>query len=171
MLSVHSRIALVGLVAAVSVSLSGCTTVSTLWEAFAVSSEPVPTPTESATSAPTGLVTLAVGDCIERDALEDENQATVPFVSCDEPHDLEVYFSLTLDDGDYPSVEQLTHVGATRCSNAFADFVGLDFGISQLDFVYYYPTESSWASGDRGIDCLIFDPVGRVSKSLKHVGR
>ncbi len=164
------RLSLVALAIGAVVVMSGCTTVSTLWQAAQLSTQPVPSAT-SASSPPTGLVSLAVGDCVNRTALEDEAESTDPFAACSAAHDLEVYASTTLPDGDYPSVEALTNQGSTECAKEFGTFIGLDFGISDLDFIYYYPTESSWANGDRGIDCLVYDPAGKTTGSLKGATR
>ncbi|MEY4313344.1 MAG: hypothetical protein RLZZ319_853 [Actinomycetota bacterium] len=164
------HIPLVALAAASALTLSGCTTISTLWSAYELSSKPIPTPT-AASHPPTGLVTLAVGDCVDRDALEDGIESTIPVISCASPHDLEVYASITLPDGDYPSVEALTNQGSVECGQRFGEFIGVDFGFSDLDFVYYYPTESSWANGDRGVDCLAFDPTGKSTGTLSGAQR
>lgn len=148
-----------------AVSLTGCTTISTLIDAYGGPAIEA-TPSAAPTFAPTGLVELALGDCLDQEALEDTVATTEPKVDCSAPHDLEVYASLTLDDGDYPSVEKLVNFGSKECATEFTTFVGLDFGISALDFQYYYPTESSWANGDRGVDCVVFDPTQRTSGSL-----
>lgn len=152
------------------VTLTGCTTVSTLIDAYGEPA-PVATPSTAPTFAPTGLIELAVGDCLDQKNLEDGVVSTDPLVACSEPHDLEVFASLVLDDGDYPAVESLVTFGAKGCASEFTTFVGLDFGISALDFQYYYPTESSWANGDRGVDCVVFDPTQRTTGSLADVKR
>jgi hypothetical protein len=150
--------------------LSGCTTISTLVNVYG-GSTPEVTPSAAATFAPTGQIELAVGDCLNQEDLEDGDASTDPLVDCDKPHDLEVFASLTLDDGDYPSVETLVSFGTKKCANEFTKFVGIDFGISALDFQYYYPTESSWATGDRGLDCVVFDPTQKTTGSLADAKR
>jgi hypothetical protein len=151
---------------AVAVGVSGCTTLGTLYEAYGP--KPTDTPVATPSFAPTGLVVLETGDCINRAALEDNDRDTAPLVSCAELHDLEVYVSYDLEaKGDYPSVETIVADATKQCESYFTPFVGLDFGISTLDFVYYYPTETSWAAGDRGVTCAIFDPYGPVEGSLK----
>jgi hypothetical protein len=152
------------------VGLSGCTTISTLVDVYG-GTTPEVTPSAAPTFAPTGLIDLSIGDCVDQDKLEDGNTSTDPLVACDRPHDLEVFASLTLDDGDYPAVETLVTFGAKECAREFTSYVGLDFGISALDFQYYYPTESSWANGDRGVDCVVFDPTQRTTGSLANVKR
>lgn len=151
-------------------TLSGCTTVSTLIDAYG-GPAPEATPSAVATFAPTGLVDLEIGDCLNQEKLDDGIASTEPRVACSVAHDLEVYASLTLEDGPYPPVESIVTFAAKRCAAEFTTFVGLDFGISALDFQYYYPTESSWANGDRGVDCVVFDPTQKTVGSLADVTR
>jgi hypothetical protein len=132
---------------------------------------PAATPSAAPTFAPTGLIDLEIGDCLNQEKLEDGVASTEPLVDCSAAHDLEVYASLTLADGPYPPVESIVTYAAKRCAAEFTTFVGLDFGISALDFQYYYPTESSWANGDRGIDCVVFDPTQKTIGSLADVTR
>lgn len=152
------------------VVLAGCSTFSALVDAYGPPT-PEATPSAAPTFAPTGLIELAVGDCVDQAKLEDGNVATEPLVACDQPHDLEVFATLTLEDGAYPAVESLVTFGTKQCAEKFTTFIGLDFGISALDFQYYYPTESSWANGDRGLDCVVFDPTQKTTGSLADVQR
>jgi hypothetical protein len=159
-------IAVASLALITAVGISGCTTLGTLYEAYGPKPAPTAPPTPS--FGPTGLVVLETGDCINREALEDDDRDTVPVVDCAEEHDLEIYVSYDLEaDGAYPSVETIIADATTQCESYFTPFVGLDFGISTLDFVYYYPTETSWAAGDRGVNCAVFDPYGPVVGTLK----
>jgi hypothetical protein len=131
----------------------------------------VASPSAAPTFAPTGLIDLKIGDCLDQKRLEDGITSTEPLVACDSKHDLEVFASLTFDGTAYPSVEELVSFGTKKCAAEFTKFVGLDFGISAFDFQYYYPTESSWANGDRGIDCVIFDPTKQTIGSLADAKR
>jgi hypothetical protein len=160
----------VAAVAALAVStLGGCTTISTLYKAYGPESQPEPVPTR--TFSASGLVVLKLGNCLDKAKLEDANKDTDPFVSCTKPHDLEVFSHFALKGDEYPSVESIVSDAAARCAKSFTKFVGVDFGISALDFSYYYPTQSSWAGGDRMVDCVIFDPDGKTTGSLKHERR
>ena len=145
--------------------------ISTLVGTYGGGPSPVVTPSVTPTFPPTGIVELAIGDCLDQLNLEDGINTTAPLVECDSEHDLEVFASLTVDGTAYPSVEDLVNFGSKRCAIEFKKFVGLDFGISALDFQYYYPTESSWAKGDRGIDCVIFDPTQRTTGTLADAKR
>jgi hypothetical protein len=71
----------------------------------------------------------------------------------------------------YPGVDDLVEAGQTKCQAVFADFVGIDFRSSTLDFHFYYPTPSSWAQGDRSIFCLVGDPGLTVVGTLQGAKR
>lgn len=161
-----STLRLASLLTACALSLSGCTMVSTLIDTYGGGPAPLATPSAVPTFAPTGLVELTNGDCLDQKKLEDGINSTQPIVACDSAHDLEVFASLTYNGSAYPSVEELVSFGTKECALEFKKFVGLDFGISSLDFQYYYPTESSWANGDRGVDCVVFDPTQRTTGTL-----
>lgn len=150
-------------------ALSGCTTISTLYQAYGPDGQATPMPTR--TFSASGLVELKLGNCLDKATLEDGDKETDPFLSCAKPHDLEVFSHFALKDGAYPSVESIVSDAAARCKTAFTRFVGVDFGISALDFLYYYPTESSWAAGDRMVDCAIFDPDGKTVGTLEGANR
>jgi len=95
----------------------------------------------------------------------------VPTVSCDQPHDSELYAILSVGDGLYPGVDDLITEAQIGCQAEFSDFVGIDFRSSMLDFHFYYPTPSSWAQGDRSIFCMVKDPGLKVVGSLSNARR
>ena len=117
---------------------------------------------------------LRVGDCFNEPKLEDlgptEQFETdlIAVVPCSEPHDAEVYHAFQLTGGEYPDQTEIDRE-ATACVREFKTFVGVGYARTQLDFVYYFPSQQSWdLLDDRGIVCSIFDPVrGRVTGSLE----
>jgi len=51
-------------------------------------------------------------------------------------------------------------------------FVGVRSEDSIYDFGYLYPLAESWATGDREILCVIYDPAGKIgSGSLAGAAR
>ncbi len=113
---------------------------------------------------------LKVGDCLP--AFEEgvvETQAVVP---CDVEHDGELYFAFDLTDAStFPGNEAIFAEGDSQCSEAFADFVGVAYPDSALEYTYYYPTEESWRVGDREVLCVVLDPVGPVAGTLAGANR
>lgn len=119
----------------------------------------------------TDVFSLTVGDCIGSAAAGDGEVSSVATVPCDEPHDDEVYFDFELAGDDYPGEDAIFTEANQGCSEAFAEFVGIAYDDSQLEFTYYYPTVESWGSGDRLITCIIYDPAGQTTGSLAGSGR
>ena len=154
-----------------ALTLSGCTTVGALVDAYGPQDTETTTPATSVSLAPSGVVSLKLGDCLDAAALDDEDVTTSPLVDCGSPHDLEIFFEKEIDGKDFPSNETLNSLGREACLSAFTGFVGKPFADSTLDFRYYYPTESSWNRGDHTIDCAIFDPSGAVNGSLANSNR
>ena len=98
--------------------------ISTLVDTYGGGPSPVVTPTVTPTFPPTGIVELAIGDCLDQMNLEDGINSTEPVVECDSEHDLEVFASLTVDGTAYPSVEDLVSFGSNFL---WADLVAIFF--------------------------------------------
>ncbi|MFC7331334.1 septum formation family protein [Marinactinospora rubrisoli] len=113
---------------------------------------------------------IAVGDCLNDAAMTGEVQE-VPVISCDQPHDSEVYASVMMDDGAFPGDEAVNAEAETECDAEFTNFVGLPYMESVLLYSWYVPTEQSWAGGDREILCLISSPDGQTTGSLQGANR
>ena len=116
------------------------------------------------------VLALAVGDCLnDQDA---EEVYDVPVVPCTEPHDYEVFHELVLDGDAWPGEEDVWATADEGCYAAFADFVGLAYEESALEFTSFTPTEASWEEGgDRIVSCLVTDPNGPTTGSLAGTAR
>lgn len=128
------------------------------------------TTTDTGDGETVDVFTIAVGDCLNDENIEGEVSDVVK-VDCAEEHNSEAYASIIMDDGDFPGDAVVEEQAVADCTTEFNSFVGLDYQASALDFAYYYPTEASWGNGDREILCLIVDPAGPVSGSLKGAAR
>lgn len=118
------------------------------------------------------VLELSIGDCVMDAATPlSADLAQLPTVPCSEPHDSELYAIVSAEDGSYPGVDDLVAQGQAKCQALFADFVGIDFRSSLLDFHFYYPTPSSWVQGDRSIYCMVADPGVTVVGSLQGAKR
>ena len=158
----------VTVVASTALVLSGCQQVNEPPESPELS-EAVET---EVVEPQTSLFDLEVGTCLnDADTPLSADLTEVPTVSCDQPHDSELYAIVTVEEGIYPGVDDLVQAGQTKCQAVFADFVGIDFRSSILDFHFYYPPPSSWAQGDRSIFCLVSDPGLTVVGTLQGAQR
>ncbi|MFC0680674.1 septum formation family protein [Lysobacter korlensis] len=153
------------------VTLSGCSALQDLLRA-----EPEAVRDESGRVVEGGendVFSIEVGDCVTQDvSAEAEEVSAVPVVPCSEPHDLEVYAEFTIDGEEYPGDEQADTLATEGCLAEFGEFVGLSYEQSALDYTFYRPTEESWnEADDRLVSCLVGDPAGQVSESLKGAAR
>lgn len=149
------------MLAAACLALAGCSLLGI---------DSTPGPSAGSTGSSTDVFTLNVGDCINDADLEGK-VSTVPNVDCAQPHDSEAFGGITIADGDFPGAAAVKTQSETGCSAQFATFVGIDYSASTLDYSYFYPTAESWAQGDREIVCLIADPGGKTTGSLKGAAR
>jgi hypothetical protein len=118
---------------------------------------------------------LDVGDCFDDGDIstgpEVEEIGQVPLVDCSEPHDNEVYDTVTVDGDEYPGDQAIAEHANEVCLSAFEGFVGLDYMSSDLDFGWLVPTAESWGTGDRTVACFIYRlDLAKVSGTLEASG-
>lgn len=109
---------------------------------------------------------LRAGDCFDE---PDEDIGTVSVVPCGSPHFAEVYWEVgvTAANDRHPGEREVLRQADRRCEHAFTWFVGEYYAESPLDIYYFYPSQGSWAEGDRTITCAVFDPAGQTTGSLR----
>ena len=146
------RVFTLGAAAAVLL-LSGC-------QADPPEQSPLPPVTEGNTEPVLQpVLRLSVGECLmDQTTPIGGDLVNIPVIDCDQPHESEVYAEVVMEGTGFPGVEEVMNTGIASCMAEFAEFVGVDYSSSTLDFSYYYPTPSSWAVGDRSIFCVVFDP-------------
>lgn len=108
---------------------------------------------------------LPVGTCLDELATTYITSDNV--LDCAQPHNFEIFRSFLVDDGAFPGESVFEEQAYEKCDAAFADFVGLPYADSTLEYTYLSPTKETWAQGDREILCMIFDPsVAQTTGSL-----
>jgi len=123
-------------------------------------------------SSEADVFSLKVGDCLNQTATAEVTEvSSVPTVPCAEPHDSEAYAATDLPEGDFPGDAAVTESADTFCYDEFATFIGLSYDESALDLASFYPTQESWAEGDREIMCFVSSPDGQVTGTLAAAAR
>jgi hypothetical protein len=119
-----------------------------------------------------GANKLRVGDCYDLkdpQASEIEDVAAKP---CTDAHEYELYFTGSMGEGAYPAEAVFEQYVLDNCDPAFATYVGKTYQESTLDIYWLIPTDASWRSGDRTVQCAVFDPkIARLTTSLKGANR
>ena len=158
---------LAGSAVALTVALTGCSAINgILGNGDADRDEETGQVTESSN---VGVFAVKLGDCMMDTGTGVLTDANI--LPCDEPHDQEVYYEITMDDGDY--AEDNINAASEECiGDAYTSFVGVAYQDSALDVTTLTPTKESWEqANDRVIQCIIFDPAGQTERSLAGAGR
>jgi len=161
----RTRPALAAAIVAASLLLSGCTSLTGLFGG--VTRDDGGSISEG---GDLGANEMVVGDCFD-----DFNQggltSSVNAIPCEEEHVYEVFHDFTLPEGDYPSDADMEEAVYENCDPAFAEFVGVSYEESALEYFYFSPTEEGWAQfDDRLISCIIGTEGERVTGSARGTG-
>lgn len=162
-------LALAGSAVALSVALTGCNALNGLLGGGSGDADRDEETGQVMESSNIDIFSLKVGDCKMASATGEIADADV--VPCDQPHDEEVYYEFKMEDGEFS--EEAVNTATEECiGDAFTSFVGLGFNESALEVYPITPTETNWNEmNDRVIQCIISDPAGPVSVSLKGAAR
>lgn len=106
---------------------------------------------------------LAVGDCL-MDPGEDVFEE-VRGVSCNSPHDYEIYHLATVAGLSYPSDPAFENAAVQHCLPAFDLYTGEVYENSDLWIGYFVPDSRAWDDGDRIMQCYLYLPDAMLSES------
>lgn len=121
-------------------------------------------------SADADVFAIKVGDCLDLSSVTAEQVDSLPVVPCSDSHDSEVYAETTLTGDDFPGEDSVTASMDEFCATEFASFIGITYDQSSLSFNYLFPTEESWGAGDKSGQCIVIDPAGARTGTLKGAG-
>lgn len=152
----------------VAVVLGGCqnatedptpTATSSAGVSIGPSAPASPSPTASTgvgAGVETSVLDLEVGDCF---SVESDELVTVAVVDCEELHEYEAFALVDHEAGEldpHPGDEAMLEYGDTACQAPFGDYVGREYQASIWYITSLYPSEQTWAGGDREIVCMLY---------------
>lgn len=121
---------------------------------------------------------LLVGDCYDLpgDTLSPDPSATIEktrAIPCAQAHHYEVFYRGDYSGSQtYPTEAELGAWTDTFCTPAFEAYVGTTADKTTLTYYYFFPSEASWRSGSRGVQCSLADPnLAPLTGTLKGSGR
>jgi hypothetical protein len=97
---------------------------------------------------------VRVGDCIETTPAEGANVKRMPKVSCDKPHQGEVYALLPVSGDTFPGQATLRGQYEKKCMTALDAYSPKAAADSAYQVFILYPTQQTWDQGDRRVACL-----------------
>jgi Septum formation/Domain of unknown function (DUF4190) len=97
---------------------------------------------------------VKVGDCIETTPTDMANVKTLPKVSCDKPHEGEVYALLPVSGGTFPGQTALRDGYEKKCVSELDAYSSKAAADSAYQIFVLYPTQQTWDQGDRRVACV-----------------
>nr|WP_314846029.1 hypothetical protein [uncultured Microbacterium sp.] len=168
-LRTRRALALAGSAVALSVALTGCSALNGILGGGSGDADRDEDTGQVTESANIDIFSLKLGDCTmdsPTGLLED-----IDVVPCEQPHDQEVYYEITMDDGEFD--ETAVDAASEECiGDAYTSFVGVAYQDSTLNVTTISPTKDTWDEyNDRVIQCIIFDPEAQTTGSLSGAAR
>lgn len=121
------------------------------------------------TEASVDAFQLVVGDCTG--PMKEGDVSSLKVVPCGDPHNYEAFAASDLPDGEFPGDNEVRNKAQGFCSPKFRTFIGVSTKDSAYDLFYLYPTDGTWATGDRQVLCLAGLDKGGIKGTLKGVGK
>lgn len=164
----HTRSLGVVVALAATLALSGCSAVSDMMG----SDEPERDDSgEVVEAAEADVFSIVVGDCINSADLSGMVES-VEAIPCGEPHDSEAYAVTDMPAGEFPGDDAVSTAADDFCYAEFAEFVGMAYEDSALDFIRLTPSQEGWeAVDDRQLLCFVVDVEGGVVGTLAGAAR
>ncbi|MFY9713704.1 MAG: hypothetical protein WAK00_09525 [Microbacterium sp.] len=169
-LRTRRALALAGTAVALTIALSGCSTINDILSGGA----PQDAERDEATGevkedANIDIFALKVGDCKMASASGLIESADV--TPCDQPHDEEVYYEFSMPDGEFSETD--VDAASQECiGEPFTNFVGIPYEESALDVYPITPTKDTWDTlNDRIIQCVVFEDGVQTTGTLKGAAR
>jgi len=117
------------------------------------------------------VLKLDVGTCFDDPDTFDQVE-DVPVVDCEDPHDNETIANVDLTGDDYPGREQVENRATQICYEEFSDYVGISYEASIYDIGWLFPTEETWAAGDREVICFAYAlDFSKITGSINGIGQ
>lgn len=118
---------------------------------------------------------LAIGDCVAPFASGTTDDATIEqpeVVSCDVAHYGEVYAIADISGDALPDDQEFrSHTREVCEGTLFSSYVGVDYRASGIFYDVLYPAQRSWDAGTHQMVCLLVEPGGTTTGSLRSAGR
>lgn len=128
----------------------------------------------------------SVGDCIDlrsvasgkavttratpaQDATQKSDKDVILRLGCDLPHQYEVMAVLDagLPKEPAPTLEQIGTAAKKKCPATFAPYVGIGYPDSSLEIGWILPAAEQMGRGVQTFGCLVYDPKGKTTGSVR----
>lgn len=97
---------------------------------------------------------IKTGDCIAESPADGANVTRLPKVSCDEPHEGEVYAMIPVSGDTFPGQTAMESEYEQRCVTALDSYAPDAANDPEISSFLLYPSRDTWDAGDREVACI-----------------
>ena len=106
------------------------------------------------------LFSLKTGECF------DPRGQSYSLISCDSPHQAEVFATFTLSGTKYPGATAIAAQASDGCTNRLTGYVNPQLALS-LTSTYVYPDSVAWQAGTKTVICEVRASNGTLTGSVR----
>ena len=110
---------------------------------------------------------LRPGQCIN---FGPNGTAVAHVIPCAQPHDAEIYGTITVAGRHWPGTAALGEQARQGCQSRLSGYLNPQLDPSGMAEVYVYPNPGAWAAGGRSIICEIRGTHGKLTGSVRASG-
>lgn len=111
-----------------------------------------------------GVFSLRTGQCVD----SGPNGISSPaVVSCNQPHDAEVFGTFPLAGHRYPGAAAVRQQADQGCAARLSGYLNPQLSLSSLTESYVYPDAGAWAAGERTVVCTVRSASGQLTGSVR----
>jgi hypothetical protein len=107
------------------------------------------------------VFSLKTGDCFDPQGAQ-----SYTLVSCDAPHDAEVFATFPLTGTAWPGASAVQARASGGCASRLTGYVNPQLAIS-LTSTYVYPDSVAWQAGTRSVICEVRATTGQLTGSVR----
>ena len=107
------------------------------------------------------VFSLKTGDCFDP-----QGQQSYTLLSCDSPHQAEVFATFALTGTNWPGAAAVQAQASGGCSGRLTGYVNPQLAIS-LSSTYVYPDSVAWQAGTRTVICEVRATSGELTGSVR----
>jgi hypothetical protein len=106
------------------------------------------------------IFSLRTGECI------DPNGQAASIVTCDTPHEAEVFATFALPAAKWPGTASVRASASSGCASQLTSYLNPQLAIS-LATTYVYPDKVAWRAGTRTVICEVRATKGELTGSVR----
>jgi hypothetical protein len=92
-------------------------------------------------------------------------------VPCAKPHYAEIYGAFGVAGRHWPGTASLSEQARQGCQSRLSGYLGTQVAPSGMAEFYVYPDPGAWAAGGRSVICEIRSTQGKITGSVRDIGR